>query len=449
MKKKDRLAQNICLYRYCAQNEVVLLRQALQSDAWKDLDLNAVFSQQTIVSARKTMNPNDRPSWEKNNEETLFSLTPLRLACYQNHQEIIRLLLDQPSVSMDRVALQIACHYNYSIAPLLQHPKYIGSNLLYGKDQSMVWNPLYEIVYNENRDNLRLLLNHPNFSLMEALTNLEDDPPYVTEILRLLEPDLLPLERHLHTRNHAQETLLHFACRIADAGQAYATVSRLLTFPTIDLHALDESGSTPLHVACAHPNDLASTLVSCLLSNDRSCVNKKNYNGFTPLFIAYEEKKFDLVLALYQNACFNNQPEEDAETTPWLQKIAIDIVECEDLVATTTDHIFKPLLEHRRTPAKSLRALIDFLENAPKSFPQKNQENLAAWFSQNIIEQRCRDLLQTAKAIEHDKKPLSEDSFSQEDWLFACADGRLEDVKMITRITRRGHYPRKKISHAL
>jgi len=113
------------------------------------------------------------------------------------------------------------------------------------------------------------------------------------EALNVLKDYLDKFPNKINCINDSGWTPLHLACRNSNADSTEETVWFLLSHPKIDVNLRVSHGRTALHLACQNSNtDSTEITVEILLSHPNTNVNLQDESGKTALILACENSDF-------------------------------------------------------------------------------------------------------------------------------------------------------------
>ena len=125
----------------------------------------------------------------------------------------------------------------------------------------------------------------------------------------------LGLKNQLNTHNREGESPLHLA--IASKYGCLSTVNALLHWKECSINIANQTGNTPLHIACSHGHH---SIVRFLVNKKRCRLNTKNSEMNTPLHIACYSKALRIIIILLGRKICNvkvpNKKGETAERIP-------------------------------------------------------------------------------------------------------------------------------------
>lgn len=232
---------------------------------------------------------------DNSNEDNYFE-SPLDAACYYNHINIVKILLEQKNIDVNNTnelnitPLKCACAaHNIDIVRLLLDDERI--KVTFNDISSALCNYVDDVsvkIVKLLLDDKRIITDTLN------LTDYDDDntPFYIacfkglTDIVKLLIDD-----GRIDINKYLNMTPFCAACR----GHHTNIIKLLLEttgFNEQHINQGDNTGTTPLMHAC-YMDDL--DLIKLLLKNDKIDVNKSDNRGMTAFNIACRELKYEII----------------------------------------------------------------------------------------------------------------------------------------------------------
>ena len=284
MDKHDKNSGHSCLLSYvlslykCKARKQRLVKLIADYGAEGiDIDGNTILHLACEYSAIFLVKHNYDQSVLNNNHQM-----PLHIACEKGNLEMVKLVSSQPELDVNlqdsagNTPLHLACKSEWNNADVLPCFRY----LLLDKGCSV------NIQNNQKQSPLHILLRNYNVT-----TDME-----VSILAMCIERDI-----DINAQDSDGMTLLHIACKHG----SLKVVRSLMSNFQCDVNLLDSNGNLPLHCAVqsqtlrwpyyASKDDRDALEVVKLVSEGCSQIHAKNDNGTTPLHIACNNQNKDLV----------------------------------------------------------------------------------------------------------------------------------------------------------
>ena len=281
---------------------------------------------------------------------TTTGLTPLIAASQNGHSKIVEMLTDHPQIAVNQALITSGVNslvtalkngHNGVVELLLNHPK---TNVNQGPKNGRT--PLIIAASNVNStDSVQMLLTQPGIDVNRQLFDgktalflavLSKHYVAVELLLRCPKTDTETLdEDYKSAKDYATESDLHDIVKAFDTRGALTKekghsccsdsinrgllmavedgeltwIKTFLQCPQININVINQYGVTPLNAVASVTllnADVRNEIARLLLRNPEIDVNKYNsMNGKTPLIVASEKGKWDLVKMLLLNAQIN------------------------------------------------------------------------------------------------------------------------------------------------